>query len=198
MGLAVVHGIVTNLHGTITVDTKEGKGTTFRVILPVVENEEKQETKKESPIPVGNERILLVDDEAEIIKMGAEMLANLGYQPVVANDAEEAFRIFELNPSGFDVVITDQVMPGMSGIELCKKIHTLNPSLPVILCTGFSKSMTAHDAENAGVCELIIKPIGMRQLAEAIRRALEPSGGTAISTKEPLPIENSAPVNQSL
>ncbi len=172
MGLSVVHGIVTSLKGTITVDTELGEGATFHVILPTVEKTAETTPDVETPLPSGSECVLLVDDETEIVKMGAHMLASLGFRPVVANDGIEALRLFELNPEQFDIVITDQVMPGMTGAELTRKLKSVRPELPVILCTGFSEALTPEQAKETGVSEFMMKPIGMRQLAEAIKRAL--------------------------
>ena len=172
MGLSVVHGIVTSLKGTIAIETEWGKGSTFHVILPAVEQTAETTPEVRAPLPSGSECVLLVDDEPEIVKMGAHMLASLGFRPVVANDGAEALRLFELNPDQYDVVITDQVMPGMSGAELIEKLLVVRPGLPVILCTGFSEALTPEQAKDAGVREFMMKPIGMRQLAEAIKRAL--------------------------
>jgi len=182
MGLSVVHGIVSSLKGTITVDTEPGKGSTFHVVLPTVEQTAEAAPAVHAPLPSGTECVLLVDDEVEIVRMGAHMLASLGFQPVVANDGEEALRLFELNPDQFDIVITDQVMPRMTGTELTRKLLEVRPDLPVILCTGFSEALTPEQARETGVREFMMKPIGMRQLAEAIRRALgdlEPAGKTS-------------------
>ena len=196
MGLAVVHGIVTGLKGTITVDTKLGEGSTFNVILPTVERFEEEEEEAAGPVIGGSESVLLVDDEAEIVKMGAQMLASLGYHPVVANDAEEALRIFELNPKRFDVVITDQVMPGMTGIEMAQRMLDMRTELPVIVCTGFSEALTPEVLENSGIHEFMLKPVGMRQLADAIRRVL--SGKPAKPTNGSRPADETADEDDAL
>ncbi len=154
------------------VATKPGEGTTFNVLLPTVERDHEQESDTRNPLPAGHECILLVDDDAEIGRMEAQILATWGYTPIVAQGGREALRCFTAEPGRFDIVITDQVMPDLTGLELARKLREIQPSLPVIICTGFSETLTPEAVADAGVCELVMKPIGMRQLAEAVRRAL--------------------------
>jgi len=172
MGLAVVHGIVSSMKGTITVETEPGKGSVFHVILPLVERKEEEEIEEEEPLPVGTECIMFVDDEPEITRLAVEMLSALGYVPVPVNHGSDAIRLLESNAERFDLVITDQVMPGMRGLELIQKLRAIRPTLPTILCTGFSDAFTRQQAENMGVSGFLMKPIIMRNLAELIRSAL--------------------------
>jgi len=178
MGLAVVHGIVTGFKGTITVESEPGVGSTFHVILPTVEKAAETPLEASSTFPGGNEAVLFVDDEPSIVKMQSSMLAALGYQPVVTDQSTEALRMFQLNPQRFDIVVSDQIMPGMTGIELAGKMLAIRPNLPFVLCTGFSENVSRKTAEEAGVREFVMKPIAMRNLAEAIRRALDQKPGT--------------------
>ena len=184
MGLAVVHGIITSVGGAISVESAEGKGTTFHVVLPTVEKRpEFQPEASATPLPAGNECILFVDDEVPIIRMAAHMLESLGYEAVVTNESPRALEIFRQDPDRFDLVITDQVMPDMTGSELVKELLLVRPSLPVVLCTGFSEKLTPADAEETGIREFIMKPVERRDLAEAIRRALE--GRTTLTDRFP-------------
>lgn len=172
MGLAVVHGTVSSMKGTITVETEMEKGSTFHVILPTIEKEEEEEIEQEKPLPVGNECIMFVDDEPEITRMAGEMLGSLGYTPVIVNHGNDAVKLFESNAEYFDLIITDQVMPGMRGLELAQKLRTIRPDIPIILCTGFSETFAKQQAESLGVSGILMKPIIMRDLAELIRSAL--------------------------
>ena len=176
MGLAVVHGIVSSLKGAITVESKPGAGAMFHVVLPVVERVNVEEKEETAPLPTGHECILFVDDEKDIIKMEAHMLTSLGYHPVLANSGEEALRLFQMNPDRYDAVITDQVMPGMVGTELAKAILGIRPDTPIIICTGFSESVTPEQAREIGVREFMLKPVVMRQLAETLRGVLGGNG----------------------
>jgi len=172
MGLAVVHGIVSSMKGTISVETEVGKGSTFHVILPTIEKKEEEEIEKEEPLPSGTECILFVDDEPEITRMAGEMLGALGYSPVVVNRGNDAVRLFQGNVKQFDLVITDQVMPGMRGLELVQNLKAMRPDIPIILCTGFSDTFAQQKAESVGIDGILMKPIIMRNLAELIRSVL--------------------------
>jgi PAS domain S-box-containing protein len=172
MGLAVVHGIVTSLQGHISVESRPREGTTFHVLLPAAPKAELRAREENGPVPGGRECVLFVDDERDILRMEGHMLESLGYQPVLAGGAEEALRLFRLSPDRFDLVITDQVMPGCSGLELARALLALRPRLPVILCTGFSETVTEDEALALGVRAFLLKPVGMRQMAETIRNIL--------------------------
>ena len=173
MGLAVVHGIVTGLHGTVTIESTLGEGSVFHVVLPTVEQEAAAEIDVQEALPSGNECILFVDDDPDITGMAEHMLKSLGYNPVTATHGNGALRLFQMDPNQFDLVIADLVMPQMSGEELVKEIRALRPEVPVIFCTGFSETFSPRNAAELGVKELIMKPIVMRQLADAVRRALD-------------------------
>ena len=171
MGLAVVHGVITSLHGEISVETEVGKGTTFHIVLPTVEaNASEEEGAKEAALPSGSECILIVDNESEIVKMLGHMLASLGYQPVAANSGTEALQLFQQSPNRFDMIITDQVMPGMTGIEAASKILAIRKDMPIILISAYAEEITPERAKAGGIKELMDKPISMENLAETIRR----------------------------
>ncbi len=172
MGLSVVHGIVSALGGGIALDTKEGEGSTFHVALPVAEATPVEETVVWDAPPSHNERILFVDDEQGIARMATHMLTSLGYDPVVTSSSLKALELFENNPDSFDVLVTDQVMPDLTGSDLAIKLRALRPDLPVVICSGFSAQLTPEKAEALGINEFLLKPIARQELGEAISRVL--------------------------
>jgi len=172
MGLAVVHGIVTGHEGIITVESALGQGTTFAIYLPQFQEETTDSAGPEGPIPRGSERILLVDDEAVLAHMGQELLEHLGYSVVVHTSSLEALEDFRAAPQRFDLVITDQTMPHMTGEDLAMEMRRLRPDVPIILCTGFSYSMTAERAPALGIDAFLMKPLVTRDLAVTIRHVL--------------------------
>ena len=175
MGLAVVHGIVETLNGAIVVESEEGKGSAFHVFLPQFEASAMPESKSSRlDLPMGNkERILLVDDEEAIVTFGQSALTFLGYDVTTRTSSIEAFELFKAKPNAFDLVITDQMMPNMSGIELCEKMVGRQPSLPVILLTGFSQYLQAEKFKKIGVREFIMKPVIINDLAAVVRKVLD-------------------------
>jgi signal transduction histidine kinase/ActR/RegA family two-component response regulator len=173
MGLAVVHGIVTALKGAISVETAPGKGATFHVVLPLMDRPEAEQPQQPSALPSGTECVLFVDDDVDIGNMASRMLQTLGYQPVVSSRSEDALWLFRENPDQFAVVILDQVMPRMTGLELAGQMRGVRPGVPVILCTGYGDATLRQQAEEAGIREVVSKPVVMRHLAEAIRRVLD-------------------------
>lgn len=175
MGLAVVHGIITSLGGAISMETAPGVGTVFHVVFPSIEETPENVTEVAEPLPSGHETVLFVDDEPVITKMAGRMLESLGYDPVVTTDSVRALEMFQQSPGRFDLVITDQVMPEMTGSELSEKLLDLRPELPIVMCTGFSEKISAEQAANAGIREYVMKPIARKELAETIRRALDTS-----------------------
>ncbi|MCC7476930.1 PAS domain S-box protein [bacterium] len=172
MGLSVVHGIIHSLGGAIHVSSDIGKGTTFKVFLPMVEAEKKVEERAEPEAPIGNERILLVDDEEAIAEMVSIMLSRLGYRVTRFTDPRQALREFSEHPADFDLLITDQTMPFMTGASLSAKLLELRRDLPIIVCTGYSEMFTPEQAQEMGVQAYLFKPVGMMDLAQTIRQVL--------------------------
>jgi PAS domain S-box-containing protein len=173
MGLAVVHGIVKNHEGVITLESEVGRGTTARVFFPLVETARESEVVSRDPIPGGDERILLIDDEEIQILSLQQMLERLGYRVTGKKDPREALEVFRNQPGAFDLVITDQTMPKLTGAALVQEMLRLRPDLPVILYTGFSETIDEEQARALGVRDFVLKPLSMRDLAERIRRALK-------------------------
>jgi signal transduction histidine kinase len=176
MGLALVHGIVTSHGGAVTVASVIGQGTTFRVYLPRntdrPRNAAPQEGTPRTAAPPSAERVLFVDDEAALVSLGEAILKHLGYDVVACTSSAEALAVFREAPQRFDLVITDQIMPHLTGEELAQAVRRLHPDMPIILCTGFSLGMHAERAQELGIDALLLKPLAMQELAQTIRHVL--------------------------
>jgi len=174
MGLSVVHGIVKSMNGAIQVYSEPDKGTQFHVYLPVVKTRStKEETRANEPIPGGTERILLVDDETGIITMVKQALERIGYQVTSCTGSIEALEAFKVNPDKYHLVISDMTMPNMSGDKLAVELIKIRPEIPILLCTGFSESMSEEKIKSLGIKGLLLKPIIMMDLAKKIRDILD-------------------------
>jgi len=173
MGLAVVHGIVKDHGGDISIDSQLGKGTTFRIMLPQVIAEPNNEEDSSSKVPTGTEHILFVDDEKTLIDLGKRIFESLGYTVTAKNSSLEALETFQQAPDTFDIVITDQTMPHMTGYNLAKRILEIKPSANIILCTGYSETVSLEKAEAAGIKTLVYKPISKKEIAQEIRGVLD-------------------------
>jgi signal transduction histidine kinase/CheY-like chemotaxis protein len=172
LGLFVVHGIVKNLHGAISVYSEPDAGTTFNVYFPaVVEKARVVEPHASIPATTGG-RILFVDDELPLVELGQEILERQGYQVTASSSSLEALELFRLRPEGFDLVITDSTMPHLNGCELAACMMDIRPDLPIILVSGFTGAITKKKAAELGITEVLMKPATKNELAEAIGRVL--------------------------
>ncbi|MCI5114449.1 MAG: response regulator [Candidatus Electrothrix sp. AW1] len=174
LGLAVVQSIIFDFGGDITVESELGKGSAFHVYLPVIQGDEDDVVLGEGPpLSRGTERILVVDDDLELLQIHQRVLESLGYQVTVYTDSCEAVAAFQQKTDAFDLVITDMTMPKMSGVEVTKKIIALRPDLPVIICTGFSELIDEDKAQEMGARALLMKPLTKKELACAVRKVLD-------------------------
>jgi len=172
LGLSVTIGIVDSHSGGIQVESTENIGTTFIVYLPSSNGPLEASILTPSEIPTGNERILFVDDESLFIEMGRDILSGLGYQVTCIQSSTEALDRFSQIPDQYDLVITDQTMPKMTGLELIEKLKSLRPEIPVIICTGFSENIQAGDPLISNISKILFKPYSMIDIAMAIREVL--------------------------
>lgn len=173
LGLAVVHGIVKKSKGNIFVESSHAKGTDILVFLPLVEASKPGEGTGEIKPHRGDEHILFVDDELLLVEPGTEILQRQGYQVTAESDSSKAWALFSEDPDRFDIVITDNQMPGMNGLDLARKMIDLRPHIPIIMCTGFGDTLTVNQAREIGIKTIVYKPIIKHKLASAIRRILD-------------------------
>ena len=172
MGLSVVHGIIANHQGAITVESKLGQGTTFVIFLPRTDAIVESELSRSTPIKRRQARVLFVDDEESLTQLGQRMLHELGYEAIVCENSLKALEVFRTDPFHYDVVITDQTMPNLTGDALARELLNIRPELPIILCTGFSYTMTPEKAISMGIRAYLRKPILTHELAQTIHQIL--------------------------
>jgi len=174
LGLSVVHGIVRECGGSISVSSAPGEGTTFTLYFPVVEG---QESAPEPVVidgpPTGRESVLVVDDEEDVVFLLKRMLCRAGYRVTATTDSRDALSLFKANPGAFDLVVSDMTMPGMTGFELAREIKGITRETPVVLCTGYNDRVVCEKAEKIGVETFLMKPVEMNTLLTAVRQELD-------------------------
>ncbi len=173
LGLSTVQSIVTSHDGAITVRSTPGSGTSFCIYLPMVAAGKTEEAREAVAPPGGSERILLVDDEQQLVRMGKRVLEPLGYDVTALKSSEEAWRTIREKPDDFDIVITDQTMPEMTGVTLAGRILKLRPKMPIILVSGYTDTNIGTAARAIGIRAYLHKPLSTPILAETIRAALD-------------------------
>jgi two-component system cell cycle sensor histidine kinase/response regulator CckA len=174
LGLAVVHGIIRSYHGAVAVYSEPGKGSVFNVYLPRLEAESLSAETAQPLQPIrGHERILLVEDEVTQRTSLARSLTRLGYRVTARAAGHSALTAFRKDPGAFDLVITDQSMPQMSGLELAAALVNVRPDVPIILCTGFSEKVQGETVGLNGIREFVMKPFTLQEISRLIRKALK-------------------------
>ena len=174
LGLSVVQGIVKGSKGHIQVASEPGVGTQFHVYLPIISlNQDNPEVGRTQVLVGGIEKILLVDDEEMIALVLQQLLERLGYKVSIRVSSLEALAAFKAAPDRFDLVITDMTMPQMTGDTLAAEIKKIRPSIPIIMCTGFSERIRPEDLQAIGIEGLLMKPVDATLLSQTVRRALD-------------------------
>jgi CheY-like chemotaxis protein len=176
MGLAMVHGIINAQGGNIDVESEVGKGTVFKIRLPVVAYDPTPVMADLGQLKGGSGRVILVDDEAQVVQVTGEILKNLGYGVVGKTSPQDALELFSSSPHDFDLVLTDLTMPGLTGLELSKRIKCIRADIPIILFTGYSDLVSKEEAKEAGIDEYCMKPISMRDLSTVLATFLGEGG----------------------
>ncbi|MES9994877.1 transporter substrate-binding domain-containing protein [Desulfovibrio aminophilus] len=171
LGLSMAHGTIMSMNGGIQVKSHVGRGTVFEMYLPEAGSAPLEERKTRREIISGQGRVLFVDDENDIVRIGEQMLSDLGYTVTGINDSRKALELFRSSQDSFDLLVTDQIMPGMTGDHLIQAVHRIRPDLPAILCTGFSTSLETLKHET-NVKAVLMKPFEMAKLSKVVALAL--------------------------
>ncbi len=186
MGLSVVHGIVKAHNGVITVNSHASVGSTFNVYLPQHEGAINADDASPVEVPLGKERVLLIDDNRELARVEGRVLERLGYQVTIDDSSVSALDRFNEDPAAWDLVITDQAMPKMTGVNLAREMMKIRPDIPVILLTGYSDIVTAEKAKSMGIREFVMKPVLSQELGITIRRVLDGISSSSNTEREML------------
>jgi signal transduction histidine kinase/ActR/RegA family two-component response regulator len=173
LGLAVVHGIMESHEGAVSVYSQPGEGTVFHLYFPAHAGKTTVAAAKKGPVPRGNgERVLFVDDEELLARLGQKTLTALGYEVEVATQPAAALAMVRADPQRFALVVTDHTMPGMTGLYLASQLLQIRPGLPIILMTGYSPLLTSARVEAAGIRQLLLKPTTIQLMGASVHAAL--------------------------
>jgi two-component system sensor histidine kinase EvgS len=173
MGLATVQGIVEAHDGFINVSSQLGQGTLFELYFPVVDREPTPVEKIENNLPNGKERILLIDDDEMLVDVGKDMLETLGYLVSVQTNPRAALELIKKDPSRFDLIMTDQTMPQLTGLELARQVKQHCPGMPIVLCTGYNQAASELAGDQSGISAVCMKPLKMAELGQVVRSCLD-------------------------
>lgn len=178
LGLSLVHGIVTELGGGIDVASEEGRGSCFSVFFPALHDVRPTGPDLPTELPRGDGQVVLVvDDEEALVRLGEEQLAELGYEPVGFTAAAAALDALRADPGRFDLLLSDEAMPGMTGSELVREARAIRPGLPAVLMSGFVTPGLLERAEAMTVAEVLDKPLASVDIARALAKALTQGAG---------------------
>jgi signal transduction histidine kinase/CheY-like chemotaxis protein len=173
LGLSMVHGLVAQHGGSLNVRSRPGEGSTFDAYFPQTSDAAMDDDEPSAALARGNgETVLIVDDEKQLVQLGEEMLAALGYEPVGFDDARAAIAAFRREPQRFDLVLTDEIMPKITGTELAKRVQEIRPDVPIVMMTGYGGPLPMHRVRAAGVREVLKKPLLSAEIAECLARNL--------------------------
>jgi PAS domain S-box-containing protein len=176
LGLSVVHGIVTDHGGAVSVTSTVGKGSCFSVYLPEICSDESVVIEHGQELASGQGRVMLVDDEEQIVEYERQVLERAGYTTSCFIDSEKALEALSAEPDDYDLLITDMAMPNMTGLQLFREIRRLRPDFPVLICTGYSEHVTAESSREMGINGYLAKPFTAKQFAVEVKRVLDERG----------------------
>ncbi len=179
MGLATAHGIVSGHGGAIDVYSEVGNGSVFRVFLPTIAAGAPEPEHDGDALPTGTERVLVVDDESAVAEMARQMLSSVGYEVTALTDPLLALEVVAAAPGAYDLLVTDQTMPKLTGLRLAERVAEVASELPVIVTTGYGRDLDA-DGQPHNVSQILTKPYGLQALATAARRALDARRGAGV------------------
>ncbi len=175
LGLAVVHGIIQSLQGRIEVESTQGVGTRFTIWVPLSEERPEHGSSEDTNYPrsTRNEHILWVDDESMLAHLGKELLEVLDYRVTAVTSAKEGLRLFSEKPGDFDLIVSDQTMPELTGDRLAKAALKIRKEIPIIICTGYSTTLNETKVQEIGIRALLLKPLDLKDLARKVRQILD-------------------------